>query len=67
VTAEFSAWAGGSPDVADVPAAGTVIEPRRPVVTVFATAQSAAEVETLLATRCAEVERVLDFDAPCVA
>ncbi len=47
------------PRVADVPAAGTRIPARRPIMTLFAKGQDANEVERQLRDRAAEIERRL--------
>ncbi len=49
----------GEPPLADIPPAGSRIAPGRPILTVFASGESAGQVERTLAERAAEIERLL--------
>ena len=63
ISGPFVRWAlegasrQGWPSVADIPAAGTVIEPHQPILTLFAEGRSLEQVEQALRGRVADIER----------
>ena len=57
LTAHDAAWR--VPRIADIPAAGTVIEPAEPVCTVFAEAATETECGALLTAAAEEIQRTL--------
>ena len=63
ISGPFVRWAlegasrQGWPSVADIPAAGTVIGPHQPILTLFAEGRSLEQVEQALRGRVADIER----------
>lgn len=60
VAARWTAADGGWPALGDVPAPGTTVPPRAPLLTVFAHGRTAREAARALAQRSATIDAVLD-------